>query len=279
MNFLLTSVADLLLAPFRNYPAIGLVCWSVVTGVVMAFVIGKTSNQRALRRVADNIRAQLLAIKLFKEDLIVTFQCQTSLLKWTGLRLLHSLPPMLVMAVPLLLILTQLAMRYEFQPLIPGERAVVAMHIKPEHWKEMRDITLVSGKRFVVETESLRDEQTTTIYWRVRATGSESEPLLWHSDGMSISKQLAMSPDHYRLLISNPRRPGNSSGTGGSLWDRVSFPAEDSIPASSPIESIDIQLTQRVTPIFGWTIPWWATFFLVSMGTAFASGKFMGVQF
>lgn len=242
----------------------------------MAYVIGKTSNQRALRRAADNVRAQLLAIKLFKEDLIVTFRCQISLLKWTGLRLLHSLPPMLVMAVPLLLILTQLAMRYEFRPLIPGEQAVVAMHIKPEHWKEMRDITLDPGSRFAVETQSLRDEQTTTIYWRVRATGRESEPLKWQSNGMSISKQLAMSPSHNRLLISNPKRPGDSSG---SVWDRVSYPAEDSLPASSPIESINIQLVPRVTPIFGWNIPWWATFFLVSMGTAFAAGKFMGVQF
>ena len=108
----------------------------------MTYVFGKTSNQRALRRAADNIRAQLFAVKLFKEDLFVTFQCQMTLLRSTGTRLLHSVPPMLVMIVPLLFVLTQLAMRYEFRPLVEGEQAVVAMHIKPDAWKANRDITL-----------------------------------------------------------------------------------------------------------------------------------------
>ena len=82
-----------------------------------------------------------------------------------------------------------------------------------------------------------------------------------------------MSPTHDVLLVSNPKRPGPSIG------ERLFYPAEKSLTATSPVESIDIQLTPRATPIFGWNIPWWATFFLVSMGTAFAAGKFMGVQF
>ena len=98
INALLTSLGDLLLAPFRSRPATGLVFWSAVSGVCMAYVTGKTSNQRALRQAADNIRAQLFAIKLFKEDLVVTLRCQISLLKSTGQRLWHSLPPMLVLA-------------------------------------------------------------------------------------------------------------------------------------------------------------------------------------
>ena len=61
--------------------------------------------------------------------------------------------------------------------------------------------------------------------------------------------------------------------------ERLLYPAERSLSATSPVESIDIQLTPRVTPIFGWNVPWWATFFLVSMGITFAVGKFMGVQF
>ena len=171
LNALLTAAASWLLAPFRDHPAIGLVFWSVVTGIVMTFAFGKTSNQRALRRAADNIRAQLFAVKLFKDDLVVTFQCQMKLLKSTGVRLLHSIPPMLVMIVPLLFVLTQLAMRYEYRPLLAGEQAVVAMHVKPDAWKASRDIVLDAGNGFVVETEALRDEKNATIFWRVRADG------------------------------------------------------------------------------------------------------------
>ena len=273
LNALLTSLGELLLAPFRRYPMTGLVFWSVVTGIVMTYVFGKTSNQRALRCAADNIRAQLFAVKLFKEDLVVTFQCQIKLLKSTAMRLLHSVPPMLVMIAPLLLILSQLAMRYEYRPLIAGEQAVIAMRIKPDRWKETREITLDAGDGFVVETDSLRDEKNSTVFWRVRAAGGPSKSLLWHIGDQTVSKDLPMSASQDVLQISNPKR------SGVSFWDQLLYPAEASLPIDSPIESIDIQLQPRDTPLCGWSIPWWATFFLVSMVVAFIAGKFMGVQY
>jgi hypothetical protein len=273
LNALLTPVGDVLLAPFRNYPATGLVFWSVVTGIIMTYVFGKTSNQRALRRAADNIRAQLLAVKLFKDDLVVTFHCQVKLLRATAMRLLHSVPPMLVMIVPLMFVLTQLAMRYEFRPLIKDEQAVVAMHIRPDAWKASRDMSLDSGDGFVVETESLRDEKSSTIYWRVRADGDQSKLLKFKIGDQVISKELPMSGTSSVLQVSNPKRAGVSA------LDQLLYPAELSLSADSPIESIDIQLTPRENLILGWRVPWWATFFIVSMFVAFVTGKFMGVQY
>jgi hypothetical protein len=273
LNGILTALVDGLLAPFAERPATGLVLWSVVTGVGMAYVIGKTSNQRALRRAADNIRAQLFAIKLFKDDLVVTLHCQMALLKSTGARLLHSLPPMLVMAFPLLMILAQLAMRFEHRPLLPGERAVVAMRVKPDHWKEVREVSLNAGERFEVETGGLRDERDFTIYWRVRAVGVESESLQWRIGDETIEKLLPMAASRDRLLTSNPKR------SGITIADQLLYPAERSLASSSPIESIDIQLMPRETLVFGWNVPWWATFFVVSMVVTFTAGKWMGVQF
>jgi hypothetical protein len=180
---------------------------------------------------------------------------------------------MLVMIVPLLFVLTQLAMRYEFRPLVDGEQTVIAMHIKPEAWKASRDVQLDSGEGFDIETESLRDEKNSTIYWRVRASGQEPTKLQWRIGDQTISKDLPISSTHGVLEVSNPRRPGVS------IWDQVLYPAESSLPADSPIQSIDLQLTPGDTPILGVSIPWWATFFLVSMLVAFIAGKFMGVQY
>jgi hypothetical protein len=273
LNALLTSLGDLLLAPFRNRPATGLAFWSAVTGIIMTYVFGKTSNQRALRQAADRIRAQLFAVKLFKEDLVVTFQCQMRLLKSTGVRLLHSFPPMLAMLVPLLLVLTQLAMRYEFRPFVEGEQAVVAMHVKPDHWKQSRDIELRTGAGYLVDSQALRDERNSTIYWRVRAADRQSNSLEWSIGDQIVRKQLPMAANHDVLTIANPKR------SGISFWDQVLYPAEPSLSADLPIESIDIQLTPRDTPVFGWSVPWWATFFLVSVLVAFIAGKFLHVQY
>ena len=273
LNQLLTGGAALFLAPFRNHPTTGLMVWSTVTGIIMAYVFGKTSNQRALRRAADSIRAQLFAVKLFKEDLVVTFQCQLQLLKSTGARLLHSIPPMLVMFVPLLFVLTQLAMRYEFRPLRKSEQTVVTMRVKPDAWREIRDVELSSTEDIVVETKSLRDQRSSTIHWRVRANGADTSLLQWKVGDQTISKELPMSASPTALRVANPMRPGNS------MWDSILYPAEASLPSESPITSIEVELPPRETPILGWNVPWWATFFLVSMLVAFVAGKFMGVQY
>jgi hypothetical protein len=272
-NALLTSIAQVLLGPFRHHATAGLVFWSVVTGIVMTYVFGKTSNQRALRQAADRIRAQLFAIKLFKDDLRVTLQCQLKLLKATGLRLLHSLTPMLVMLIPLLLVLVQLAMRYEYQPLVEGERAVVALHVKPDQWDQARDAELRSGPGYLVETEALRDERNSVIYWRVRADARRSMPLEWSIGNWTLHKQLPIAAAHSELTVANPKRAADS------FWDRLLYPAEASLPADQPIESIDIQLTPRATPVLGLRVPWWGTFFLVSVVVAFVTGKLIGVQY
>ena len=130
LNMLLSQLGYVLISPFASYPILGLVFWGAVSGVAMAWVFGLTSNQHRLRELVDETRAQLLAIKLFKHDPLVTFKCQWQLLKTTGLRLWHSLPPTLVMFVPFCLVLIQLAQWYEFVPLVPREATVVQLDVR-----------------------------------------------------------------------------------------------------------------------------------------------------
>ena len=73
LNAMLSKVAHALLAPFVDAPVWGLVFWAALAGVGMTYVFGKTSRQAALKRAADQTRAQLLAIKLFRDDIGVTF--------------------------------------------------------------------------------------------------------------------------------------------------------------------------------------------------------------
>src|SRR6516164_5748341 len=53
---------------------------SAVTGVVLLFVFKYTSNQRAIRRVRNDINAELLALKLFKDSPLVALRAQGRIL-------------------------------------------------------------------------------------------------------------------------------------------------------------------------------------------------------
>ena len=169
LNTLLNAISDTLLGPLAGWPPLlTLVLVSAVTGVLMAIVFRFTSRQQALRRVADLSRAQVLAIKLFKDDPIGIFRSLGQLMKCTGLRLWYSLPPMLVMLVPFVLLLVQLAQRYEYRPLQPREKMIVEAQLAQKAWPRSAEVALQLPSRIEVEARPLRDHQRHTIYWRAR---------------------------------------------------------------------------------------------------------------
>ena len=144
LNAVLAKLTGLVLAPFAALPAqVALIVISVVAGILAAIAFRYTSNQTALKRVADQVRASLLAMRLFKDDLRSVFRAQLALFKASGLRLVHSLPPLVVLIIPFVLLLAQLAMWYEFRPLTPGEQALVEVEIDPRVWSEYEGLLLV----------------------------------------------------------------------------------------------------------------------------------------
>src|SRR5262245_39219761 len=133
LNGILTSISKALLAPVASWPPwLVLVVISALSGVGMAALFRYTSNQQTLRPVAGRSRAQLMGLRLFKDDVKVALRCQWELLKATGMRLWHSLPPMAVGIVPFVLILAQLSLYYEHRAPAKGEHVVVSLRLAPE---------------------------------------------------------------------------------------------------------------------------------------------------
>ena len=273
INASLTWLSDLLFAPFVSIPLVGLLFWSAACGVAMTYVFGKTSNQTALRRAADRVRAQMLAVKLFKDDLGVTLQCQVELMKATGARLWHSLPPMLVMIMPFAFVLSQLALRYEHRPLQLGEDTVVGMQLAPEVWEQFKNVELEAPQGLFIETESLRDRDTSSLYWRVRPEGDQPVKLRWQLGDETIEKELAIAADAQRLERVSARRPGPG------VFERLLHPGELGFDRAAPIQEISVQYPPRATPVFGVNMPWWATFLIVSILVALLVRRPLGVQF
>ena len=273
-NSVCTNTADVLLAPFAADPLAGLVFWGAVAGALMAFVVGRTSNQTALAQVADRTRAQLLAVGLFRDDLGVTFRCQLALLKLICLRLWYSIPPMLVMIVPFFVVLSQLALRYEMHPLRQGDRATVYLYLTEPHWNAHRDTILTTPQGVTVETEGLRDDRCKSIAWRIRADDGRATELTWQMGDSIIKKTLAASTHPDRLSVVSQVR------AAASIWTSALHPAEKSLMRDGAVRQIKVVYPHaRSTPILGGKIPWWATFVGVSIVAAYLAGLLIGVKF
>ena len=135
LNPICSAVGDVVYAVLSPLPVwAGLTVLSAVAGVCMLIAFRFFSDQAGIGRARDDIKANLLALKLYKDDLRVTFQAQARLLRAILRLQRYVLTPVLVMLPPMLLGLAQMGVRYQWRPLCPGEQTNIAvtLNAKPE---------------------------------------------------------------------------------------------------------------------------------------------------
>jgi hypothetical protein len=307
LNSILTAITDVFFSLWAGGPAWApLVVASALAGLVAAIVFRFTSRQDLLRRDAELIQAQLLAMKLFRDDLGTMCGSLGRLLRYTVLRLWHSLPPVLVMGVPFVLLLAQLARWYEHAPLVPGDQALVKLQLSKDERSATKTLALEPSGEFVIETPSLRDPEEHALYWRIGTREPREATLRWNlprssfktapkggqaqfaprttqiepvpggfetASRQNIEKRIAVASNRQQLLAVDARRPGPG-------WtDRLLHPGEAAFVASDTIRGIDVQYPRRSTPLLGLDLPWWATFLIISVLAAVLGGRVMRVQF
>jgi hypothetical protein len=274
VNLALTHSIDWLLGWCAGLtPLATLLVWSAVSGIAMAFVFLFTSNQQAIKTAADRSRAQVLAIDLFGHDVRAIFTSLGQLLRYSGLRMWHSLPPMLVMLVPFAVLLAQFALRYEYRPLARDEAAIVRLELTDKSWPAQQGVRIEAPSNVVVETPALRDTTEHAIYWRVRPTEAAPATLTWNLGEGKVDKRIDVAADGQELQTVSPRRPSRG------WWDRFVNPAEPALPAGSPARGIEVEYPRRETPLFGYNVPWWLTFIVTSIAAALVLRPVVKVRF
>jgi len=250
-------------------PTLGLWIISALTGVLMLFVWRYTSNQDAIADVRAKISANLLATRLFKDNLSVTFRAQRQIL-WQALRLMgHSLKPMLVMMAPFVLVMVQIGIRFEHRPVPVGERAVITVTLrnKADVLTAGAAIHLPAGLRHD-RIDPCRAEAIRTVDWRITAASPGTYTLEIGSGDDTIRVPVTFGDDFDRVC----------AVVGGSFWNRLLFSTEPAIPASSNFESVRVHYPPRSTPVFGLDIHWLITLMLLSIVFALLFKPFMKVH-
>ena len=128
---ILANLFDLLFLPFRGLgPLWALVVFSLLAGILMLWIFGKVSNQDAIRVIRDRIRANMMAIRLYGDDIGLLFCLMGRILRETVVYLKVALLPLLVMLIPVLAILVQLNLSFQARPLQRGEQVLVKVTVR-----------------------------------------------------------------------------------------------------------------------------------------------------
>jgi hypothetical protein len=241
---------------------------AAVTGVLLLLVFKYTSNQRAIKRVRADTMASLLALKLFKDSAVVALRAQGRILRGAWWLLVFALIPMLVMVVPVLLILGQLALWYQARPLHVGEEAVITLKLNGAVGAPWPKVRLEPTEAFQILIGPVRIQSQREMCWNIKARENGAHRLTFQVAGQTIEKELAIGDGFMRVSTKRP---------GWSWSDELLHPAEAPFRPDSPVQSIDIAYSKRASWTSGsdkWVIYWFA----VSMVSALAFRRFLNVN-
>ncbi len=240
---------------------------SAVVGVLLLVIFKYTSNQKAIGKVRDSIKANMLALKLFKDDLVVTLQSLGKVFKGAFLLLFHAIVPMLIMMIPVILLLSQMGMWYQSQALQPGEETLVVMQLNGAIESPLPNVSIESAPA-IVTMGPIKVLSKRQIYWKISAGKIGNSEIIFDIDGDKVAKSIAVGDGVIRLSHKRPAQKWN---------DILLYPGEKPFAEESKVSSISIDYPDKSAKMIG-IAPWIIHFFVASMVFALLFKPFLKVK-
>jgi len=270
INALTNFLGEYLLSPVAFMPGwLSNTLVSVVAGGLLIIVFKHTSNQKAIARIKTNIKANLLAIKLYKDSMRVALSSEVHILKGSLFLILHSIRPMSVMLIPVSLLLAQMGLWYQCRPLALGEETVVTLELKNSVAQSGPAVTLNPNEAFDVLVGPVRVKSKGELCWAIKAREPGCHDLTFSVNGAEVTKSLTLGSGFMRV---SPVRPDRH-------WAHMlQYPAEPALAPESVIQSIRVDYPERTSWGAG-THSWLIFFFVVATLSALILGPFFKVKF
>jgi hypothetical protein len=274
LNTVANAIGNRVLAPIALMPGwLSATVIAAMTGVVLLVVFKYTSNQRAIKRARDQINANLLALKLFKDNASVAVQSQGRILKGAGRLFLLAVVPMLVMAIPVTLMLGQLSLWYQQRPLelkkVIDREAIVTMTLNGEKDSPMPEAVLQPSDAYETIAGPVRVTEKREIWWRIRAREDGIHKLAFRVGDQVVDKELAVGAGFMRVSVQRP----------GWIWNEaLMHPWEKPFTPDSPVRSIAIDYPTRQSWYIDGTDWWLVYWFGMSMIVGFCFKRVFNVN-
>lgn len=264
-----TSTSNLcfLLPIASNHALLFLLVLSVLTGLVMIVLFGRLSDQKAVRYAKDQLRAQLLAVRLFQDQPQVVVRAYGRILTGTGRYLRVSFKPLVIIIVPMIVLLiygdrylgslpfqTNQPILFKAQLDQPGALDDVALRLPPG-LSESAPALHIAGDN--------------EVDWRLVASADGNYTVQLLARGRQVDKTVVVSSNLAHLSECRMR---------GHLWRRLLDCAEPALPASSPVRLLAVNYPARDFDLGPWTTNWLVIYFVVSLAAAVLFKFILGIE-
>jgi len=270
INGFFNILFDGLLWPVQMFPHWLQLLWLSLPGAVLALLVFRyTSDQEGIERARDRIKAHLLELRLYRDDLRVSLRAQGSILRHNLTYLRHALVPMAVMIVPFVGMIIQIESRFAYRSLNPGESAILTAQADRSGPVSRLEPELVLPQAIEQETPALRIDETGQILWRLMARAPGVYPIRIRIGKHEVSKRVAVGSAATRVSPAVYRADDPEA---------LAFPAESPLVSDSIIRSIEIDYPTTRKRVFGLSSASWI-FCGASLVFGFALRGLFGVTF
>lgn len=240
---------------------------SVVVGLLMVVVFRYTSNQKAIGRAKDRLKAQLLAVRLFQDQLPVVLRAYGRIFSGTAHYLRLAFMPFLISVLPITFLIIQLDRYLGHTPLHPAQAFLLT--VQADDARVLDQLELRLPPELQATAPAVHVPQDKEVVWRLEATHEGQYDIGLEAAGQDVTKRIVVAEGVARLSPIRLR---------GNFWGRTLSSAEPALADNSPVESIAVDYPQREIHFAWLDWNWIVLFFALSLIAGFIFKSALGIQ-
>jgi hypothetical protein len=208
---------------------------SALFGVLGLLIFKYISWQKGIKSTKDQIKGHMIEIRIYQDDLAVVGKAVGKVMLRNFQYLSLNILPFVPLSVPFVILVSQLVVRYAFEPLEEHKPFTITVELAQEHRKQVADLEVIAPDWAKDELVIVRAPSDGRAFVSVR----DAVPGAWEfgfrvgSSGTVVEKSVIIGADTEVPRAMQPERVGTFFAAW--LW-----PAESTIH-DSPIERIAIE--------------------------------------
>jgi hypothetical protein len=248
-------------------PLAWVILLSLVIGLVMVVVFRYTSDQKAIHIAKDQLKAHLLAVRLYQDQLSVVVRAYGRILLGTGRYIRLAFMPLLIVIIPMTYMIVQLDWYLGYTPIAKSEPFLVK--VKAASAEAINEIALQLPPEISITAPPVHVPAESEVVWRVVASNDGTYDINVASAGENFAKKVVVASGMSRISLSRLRAP---------YWERLFSSSEPALPEGSPIQAIAVTYPAREIE-FAWVEwNWIVLFFVLSLVAGFVFKEVLGIE-
>jgi len=269
INYFLTRGCDLLLFPFAKLPPFwGIFFLSLLTSLFVLVVYRAVSSPKKVKETKNQIKAQILAIRLYRDFWKVIIVSFFKSLYYTGKYFVLNLLPLVLVFPLLFLLFVQMDIRYGMRPFRVNEDIVVKAGFSQDIAKLA--VELQADPHFGIRMNPVFINTLREVNWKLRASQNGTSAIAINVNGTTVRKN---------LLIGEKVPALSNKKMAASGWAHFIYPVEKLLVPATALKFISLQYPPRSIDFLGFHGHWLFYYLVLTMIIALALKNKFGVEF